>query len=161
MRKAVKVLHTLAACGLIGALAGYALVLLYARQDTPAQYADMRHTINIISNYLLMPSLGVGLLSGLVSMIVHQPFQQFRWAWLKALLGISMFEATLVVISTKANTAAALADKITAGENKADELAAAIASEWNGLAVVFALAMANILLGIWRPSLMRRSELID
>jgi hypothetical protein len=35
MRKATKILHTLASCGLIGALLGCMVVLIAAPQDTP------------------------------------------------------------------------------------------------------------------------------
>ncbi len=35
MRKALKFLHSVASCGLIGSLACYALLLVYAPQETP------------------------------------------------------------------------------------------------------------------------------
>ena len=70
----MKFFHTLSSYGLIGALAGCAIVLLHA----PATYADMRQTISALCNYLLLPSLGVALVTGLLSMAVHPPFQEKR-----------------------------------------------------------------------------------
>lgn len=153
MRKAVKVLHTLASCGLIGALAGYMIVLTFGRLDTAADYAAARHAISALCSYLLLPSLAVALVSGLLSMVVHRPFQEMRWVWLKALLGISMFEATLGIVQSKANTAASLADKIVAGDATQASLATAIAHEWTALFVILTLSLANIVIGVWRPRL--------
>ncbi len=106
MRKTVKFLHTCAACGMIGALLGYMVVLNYAPQNTALAYADMRQTISALCNYLLLPSMALALISGLVSMAVHPPFQEQTWVWIKALLGISVFEATLGIIGSKADSAA-------------------------------------------------------
>ena len=66
MRKALKFLHTFASCGLIGALLGYSIVLIYAPQDTPRAYAEARQTITAFCNYLLLPSLAVALITGLL-----------------------------------------------------------------------------------------------
>lgn len=153
MRKAVKILHTVASCGLIGALAGYMIVLTFGPIDTAADYAAARHVISALCTYLLLPSLAVALISGLLSMVVHRPFQEMRWVWLKALLGISMFEATLGIVQSKANTAASIADKIVAGDATADALARAIAYEWTALLVILTLSFANIVIGVWRPRL--------
>ncbi len=157
MRKSLKFLHSLASCGLIGALAGYAIVLLYAPQATASTYADIRQTIAALCNYLLLPSLAVALVTGLLSMAAHQPFQDQRWVWVKALLGLSMFEATLGIIQSKATAAAVVSAKIAAGEAEPGALAAAIAGEWMSLATIAALSVANIVLGVWRPRLAARA----
>ena len=86
MRKTLKFFHTLASCGLIGALLGYMIILTKAPQDTLNAYADLRQSIALLSNYLLLPSLAIALITGLLSMAVHRPFQDMRWAWVKALL---------------------------------------------------------------------------
>jgi hypothetical protein len=156
MRKALKFFHTLASCGLIGALLGYMIVLTNAPQDTASKYADVRHTISALCNYLLLPSLAVALVTGLLSMAVHRPFQEMRWAWIKALLGLSMFESTLAIIQAKADTAAKLSIKIAAGEAQPEALVTALASEWTTLGAIMALSIANIVLGVWRPLLKKR-----
>jgi Predicted integral membrane protein (DUF2269) len=155
MRKAMKFLHTLASCGLIGALLGYAIVLIYAPQDTARSYAEARQTISALCTYLLLPSLAVALITGLLSMAVHPPFQDQRWVWVKALLGLSMFESTLAIIQAKATTAATVSAKIASGAAEPGALAAALSSEWSSLGAILALSIANIVLGVWRPRLAR------
>lgn len=160
MRKALKFLHTLASCGLIGALAGYMIVLLYAPQDTARAVADARQTISALCSYLLLPSLAVALVSGLLSMAVHQPFQEKRWVWVKALLGLSMFESTLAIIQAKATTAATISAQIAAGETPPEALPAALGNEWMSLGAILALSIANIVLGVWRPRLAKKQSAI-
>jgi hypothetical protein len=157
MRKAFKFLHTLASAGVVGALLGYMVVLLDAPQDTARSYAEARQTISALSNYLLLPSLAIALVTGLLSMAAHQPFQEQRWVWVKALLGLLMFEATLAIIQSKANTAAALSAKIAAGEAEAVALQSALSTEWSSLAAIMAISVANFVLGVWRPRLGRHT----
>ncbi len=102
MRQFMKFVHTVSSAGIVGGLVAYALILLYAPQSTPQDYADMRQTIVAVCQYMIMPALGISLVTGLLAMAVHRPFQELRWVWVKALLGISMFEATLAIISSKA-----------------------------------------------------------
>jgi hypothetical protein len=158
MRKATKILHTLASCGLIGALMGYIIILVAAPQDTAAAYANARASIAALCNYLLLPSLAIALMSGLLSMVVHPPFQEMRWAWLKALLGLSMFEATLGIIGSKASAAASLSARIAAGEAEQKALADTISAEWGALIAIMVLSLANVIVGIWRPRLWKTSD---
>ncbi|MCU0818370.1 MAG: DUF2269 family protein [Beijerinckiaceae bacterium] len=158
MRKFVKFLHSIASCGLVGALFAYIIVLMFAPQGTPQSYAEMRQTISAISSYILLPSLGLGLVSGLIAMMVHRPFQELRWVWAKAILGLSMFEATLAIIQSKANSATAEATKIADGTGDPQALATIIANEWLTLSIVLALSAAQIGFGIWRPRLGRSAS---
>lgn len=160
-RKTLKFLHTASACGIIGALAGYAVLLLYAPQQTPAQYADVRTTIDILCNVVLLPSLAIALISGLLSMAVHTPFQEMRWVWVKALLGLGMFESTLAIIQSKAHTAAKISAQIASGEAAPNALHSALSTEWSSIAAILALSLANIALGVWRPALARRVRRSD
>ena len=154
----MKFFHTLAACGLIGALLGYMVLLAVGPQDTPPAYANLRQSIKALCSYILLPSLAVALFTGLLSMAFHQPFQQRRWVWVKALLGLSMFEATLGVIGAKADHAAKVSIKIVEGEVPADALAKALTYEWYSLAMIMALSLASMILGVWRPALKRRKR---
>jgi hypothetical protein len=67
-----------------------------------------------------------------------------------------MFEGTLAVIQSKAGEAARLSEKVAKGEPASDALAAAIASEWTALYAILALSVANYVLGVWRPALVRK-----
>ncbi|MGJ3265205.1 MAG: DUF2269 family protein [Salinarimonas sp.] len=155
MRKLVKILHSIAAGGLIGGLACYAALLLVAPQETPAAYADLRQSIVVLSDWVILPSLAVALVSGLVSMIVHKPFLDTGWVWIKAVLGVLMFKGVLTIVSAKAAYAASMSRRIADGEAAPDALADLVALEWGTLAVVGAITVANVVLGIWRPRLVR------
>ena len=158
MRKTLKLIHILASCGLIGALLGYVIVLNFAPQDTPRSYAEARQTIVLMCNYVLVPSLAAALVSGLLSMAAHRPFLDTRWAWLKALLGLSMFEATLAIVQSKATAAAAEASSVMLGEGEPGALAEALANEWLSLGAIMALSIAQVALGVWRPRLAKRYD---
>ena len=158
MRKVLKISHTLAACGLIGGLGCYMILLLLAPQETPAAYADLRQAIAAVSNYLLLPSLAIATIAGLLAMMVHRPFLDKRWVWLKAALGILMFKGVLTIVGAKANEAAVVARKIADGEPGAEVLGSALFNEWATLGIVMALSVANFVLGIWRPRLARRPQ---
>ena len=147
----LKVLHTLAACGLIGGLGAYMLMLVLAPQETAADYADLRETIKAISDYLLLPSLALALVTGLLAMVVHYPFQERGWAWIKAASGILMFKGILTIVSAKAGHAAEMSRKIAEGAAPPDALKGLVDLEWGTLWIVMALSVANVALGVWRP----------
>lgn len=151
MRKALKMLHTIAACGLIGGLGCYMLLLIAAPQETPAAYADLRQSISAISNYVLLPSLAIALVTGLLSMVVHTPFLDKGWVWIKALLGFLMFKSVLLLVGATAGHAARVAEKIASGEAAAAVLDKSLVQEWTALWAVMALSIANVVLGVWRP----------
>lgn len=147
----LKILHTLAACGLIGGLAAYMLMLVYAPQGTAADYADLRQTIKAISDFLLLPSLALALVSGLLAMVVHYPFQEKGWVWVKAATGILMFKGILTIVSAKAGHAAEMSRRIAEGTAPPDALEQLVNLEWGTLWIVMALSVANVILGVWRP----------
>lgn len=156
MKQAVKFLHTVSSCGLIGALLGHMLILWHAPQANVEQYATLRATIAQIAQYILVPSLGVSLVTGLVALLVHNPYQSKRWVWVKAVLGFLMFESTLAVTQSKAVAAAEFAQRIARGESVAETqrlLNEAIHSEWTVLYALLALSLAQTALGVWRPRL--------
>lgn len=157
MRPLMKFLHTFSSCGVVGALLAYMVVLIYAPHDTPQDYADMRKTVLALCNYILIPSLGISLITGLLAMVVHKPYMDRRWAWAKALLGMSMFESTFAIVGSKADYAAKLSQRIANGEASADILATTLHSEWTSLGAIMALSIANIVLGVWRPKLKRKT----
>lgn len=158
MRKVLKVMHTLTSCGLIGGLGCYMILLVFAPQDTPVAYAEMRQTIAAISNYVLVPSLAIVLVSGLLAMIVHQPFLDKGWVLIKAAMGLLMFKGVLAIVGSLADYAAIVSRKIANGEAAETVLDAAISHEWATLWVVMALSIANVVLGVWRPRFTRRSQ---
>ena len=156
MRKVLKILHTLASCGLLGGLAAYMIVLMWAPQASAQQFADVRRTISALCDYVLIPSLAVALVTGLVAMMVHRAFQEMRWVWLKALMGFALFEATLAVVQSKAGAAASLSAQVLEGAATRESIDAVLSAEWTTLFALTALSVAQVVVGVWRPPLKSR-----
>lgn len=111
----------------------------------------MRNSVLLVSNWVIVPSLVITLFTGLVSMAVHEPFLDKGWVWIKAGLGLVMFQFVLTSIARHTNEGAELAEKIVAGNASPELLASAHSSEWNILWLVIAISVANVVLGVWRP----------
>lgn len=155
LRVVLKILHSLSAAGLLGGLACYMILLVTAPQDNAAAYADLRQSIAMVSDYVLVPSLAVALVSGLLAMAFHTPFMDKGWAWAKAAMGLLMFKGVLTVVGAKADHAAVLARKIEQGDMAREVLDSAMRHEWATLWIVMALTIANVVLGVWRPKFAR------
>lgn len=160
MRRAriiVKILHTLAAGGLIGGLGCHMALLAFAPHETPADYAELRQSLAMIGKYMLAPSLIAALVSGLLSMLVHTPYLDKGWVWLKALTGVLMFQGVLLAIVSEGAKAARVAAQAAATAAPDFQSATLTGREWGTLWIVMALAIANVVLGVWRPRLMKPS----
>lgn len=164
MRRAkitLKIIHTLTAAGLIGGLACHMVILTFAPHATPEEYLSLRRMLLATSNYVILPSLAGCLLSGMAAMVVHQPFLDKGWVWIKALMGVLMFEGTLFTVIGHAKIAARKAEEIASAAAPeaalADLLADAMAREWGTLAVIMGLCAANVVVGIWRPRIIKES----
>ena len=147
-RRSLKALHEIAAFGSGGGLAACLVIGLTARIASPAEFAASREAIAAIARYVLLPSLAVVLVTGLLAIAATRAFHEAGWAWVKALLGLSVFEATLVTIgasSRQAELAAAGADP--------GLLASLLHSERNTLLLLLGLTVANVVLAVWRPKL--------
>jgi uncharacterized membrane protein YgdD (TMEM256/DUF423 family) len=114
MKPLLKFLHELGAIGVIGALGAYVILLLAAPAHAPTEYAVVRQAIAAIANWMLLPSLAVVLISGLLAIAAHRPFMDARWVGVKALLGLSMFEGTLVAVAANARRGAELSAQAVA-----------------------------------------------
>jgi hypothetical protein len=159
MRQFLKFLHELGAIGMLGALAAHLVLLVNAAGLPPAEYAAVRLGIVAISKWILVPSLGLVLVSGLLAMSAHPPFFSAGWALLKLVLGVAMFEGTLITVQASARRAAEFAVQAAAGgEIDAARMAEAVRSEWIGLWVIGSLLVLNVVLAVWRPRLSRRNS---
>ena len=156
-RRILKILHEISTCGVIGSLAAHGVLLTVATASA-LEYAAVRRGIEAITQYVLLPSLGVVLFTGLLAIAVHHPFHGAGWAWVKLLLGMSMFEGTLGAVNATARDASALAAKVASGEADPSALQTVLRHEWGGLGVILFLSLANIVLGVWRPKLSRSAQ---
>ncbi|MEO0883310.1 MAG: DUF2269 family protein [Pseudomonadota bacterium] len=150
-RKSLKIIHSVAACGMIGGLGCYLVLLIVGVPETPAAYADLRTSIRIISNFVILPSFALVAASGLLSMVVHEPFLSKGWVWLKAMTGILLFEGVLGLIGSKASVAEKKAAEIANGTAPLSDLESLVAFEWATLGIVMAISVVNVILGVWRP----------
>ncbi len=155
-RRVLKILHEISSAGMIGALGAH-LVLVSLATASAVEYAVVRRGIEAITKYVMLPSLGVVIVSGLLAIAVHRPFHSAGWAWIKLALGVSVFEGTLGAVNATARDASALAAKVAAGELPASAMDDVLRHEWGGLWVIFGLAVVNIVLGVWRPKLGKRA----
>ena len=148
VRLGLKAMHDMAAIGIGGGLAACLVLNLMAASLAPAEFAVARQAVAAIARWLLLPSLAFVLVTGLLAIAATRGYHDAGWAWVKALLGLSLFEATLVTIgasSRQAELAAAAADPAL--------LAALLRSERNTLYLLIALCIVNVVLAVWRPKL--------
>jgi hypothetical protein len=96
------------------------------------------------------------LISGLLAIAANDGYKNAAWAWIKALLGISMFEGTLLTVGASARRAAELSALAVSGRGDGAELTQTLHTEWGGLWLLMGLSIVNIILAVWRPRFYRR-----
>jgi hypothetical protein len=159
MRRTIKFLHTMGAIGIMGAMAALIILILVAPPtEALAAYAQNRAAMGAIAEWLLLPSLGLVLFSGLWSMAVTTAFHNAGWVWVKLASGILVFKGTLLSIQGPAQKEAALSAAVLAGDADPAVLGLSAGEEWGTLWVIMAIAVANVVLGVWRPRFGRRRQ---
>ena len=99
---------------------------------------------------MLLPSLALVLVTALLAIAATRGYHDAGWAWVKALLGIGVFEATLVTVGASSRQAELAAAAVT----DPSLLASLLHSERNTLLMLLALSVANVVLAVWRPKLL-------
>lgn len=157
MRRLIKFLHTMGAIGLMGALA--ALLVLAKIAPPPASlagYALMRGAMADIAKWIVFPSLILTLAPGLAAIAVTRAFHDAGWAWAKAATGILIFAGGLHALSPIQDEARLSAEAL-AGNGNISELSGVTSGETGTFWILLVVSTANVVLGIWRPRLMRAS----
>lgn len=154
LNRVIKFLHEI---GVIGAFAADHVLIAQSPTDSLVGYAAIRQGIAAISTWLLVPSLAITIISGRLAIAASRAYKDAGWAWTKALLGISMFEGTLLTVAASARHAAELAALAATGHPDPVPLAEVLRTERGGLWLLFAVAIANVALAVWRPRFSRRA----
>lgn len=152
MRKFLKFLHTMGTVGFAGAL--IALIILHASLPEPAElerFATLRIAMGNVAKWLLLPSMGLVLCSGLLSIGITPAFQNAGWAWAKLATGALVFEGTLAYVQGPMERAARQAQEALGGAFPEAGLGATLGPEWGSFWVMLGVAVLNVVLGIWRP----------
>jgi hypothetical protein len=153
----VKFLHTMGAIGFTGALAAQIILLTFTpAPDSLEAYAQMRMAMGGIAQWLLLPSFTIVLFTGLWSMAITPAFHSAGWVLIKLASGILVFKGTLLSIQGPAEKEAELSAMALAGEIDTAALGHAMGEEWGALWVILFIAVANVVLGVWRPRFSRR-----
>jgi hypothetical protein len=151
LQRLLKILHEIGAAGVIGCFAACIVLIVTAPVQSPVAYAAVRQGIAAIMRWLLVPSLAVVLISGLLAIAANRAYANAGWAWVKALLGVTMFEGTLLTVGASARRAADLSAAVAAGHADPAELAQMAHGEWSTLWLLLSLSLVNVLLAVWRP----------
>ncbi|MGA9028134.1 MAG: hypothetical protein WB440_18920 [Steroidobacteraceae bacterium] len=157
LQKLIKIVHEIGAVGVMGSLAASLVLIATAPKHSWVAYAAVRQGIAALTRWLLVPSLAIVLISGLLAIAANRTYANAGWAWVKALLGLGMFEGTLISMDSGARRAAELSALAASGHGDAAQLASVLHSEWGTLWLLLAVALVNILLAVWRPRLVRRT----
>ncbi len=145
------------AIGLMGAMAALLVLLALAPPPTALEgYALMRGAMGAVATWIFLPSLALVLLSGLLAIAFNRAFHRAGWALLKLATGILVFEGGFVGIQGPMQEEARRSAAALTGKVDAATLAQSLGAERGTLWVLLAVATANVVLGIWRPRLMRR-----
>jgi len=155
VRRALKFLHTMGSIGLAGAMACLLVLLSVTPPSTELPgYALMRGAMGAVATWIFLPSLALTLLSGLLA-LAQRAFHNAGWAWVKLATGVLMFEGGLVYVQGPMRQEADLSAAALAGTGDPALLGQSLGAEANTLWLLLAVATANVVLGIWRPRLIR------
>ncbi len=159
MRRFLKFAHTMGAIGQIGAMACLLVLLGFLPAPTSlSEYAVMRGAMGGIARWIFLPSFGLTLVAGLLAMAVNRAFHNAGWAWVKLAFGVLVFEWGFTAVQGPMQEEAELSARALAHDVDVSTLGTSLGAESKSLWIMLALAIGNVILGIWRPRLMRLPE---
>ena len=121
-----------------------------------AEYAAVRSAMAMVAKWIFMPSLGVTLIAGLLAIAASPAFHNAGWAWVKAASGILLFESGFVGVLGPMQREAENAVKVLGGQLDPATLGTALGAEKMTIWILLGVSVANVVLGVWRPYLVRR-----
>jgi len=159
VRTLLRLLHLLGGVGFAGALAAQ-LAITSVAADTPPRLLAARDIALSVSSNVVLPALGLMVLSGLLLLALRPALLEQRWLIGKLLIGITVCGIALVQVHGAARQARTLAVQALTSPTDATvaALATVLRSERLGAWSALALAVAAVSLALWRPRLGRRAE---
>ncbi len=148
LRLGVKAAHDIGSIGYGGGLAACLVINLAATGAPDSEFAAARLAHAAVAQYVLIPSLLIVVVSGLIAMASTRGYQDAGWAWVKALLGMSVLVGTFRVVGS-----AGIPADFAAVATDSSLIDAMLRSERNMLWLLIALCVVNVLLAVWRPRL--------
>jgi hypothetical protein len=148
LRLGAKTVHDIASIAFGGALAACLVINLTTHLAAPADFLAARQVFASIAKYILVPSMALVVVSGLVALAATRVYRDAGWAWLKAVLGMNVFAATLLVAGS-ASHQAEIAAAVAAADLAA--LQQLLRSERITLWLLLVLCVVNVVLAVWRP----------
>lgn len=160
MRLFLKFLHVSGAISFCGGMAAFILILTYGPgPESLDAYAAVRRSVATISSWTIVPGMGLVLISGLLMLAIHPPYQRARWVWVKLASALAVVKLTLVAVDSSARQAAEAATLAASGEINAVEMTAAINDSWVAWWILLGLGTVNVSMAVWRPRLGQRGVL--
>lgn len=162
MRRTLKFLHSVASIGFCGGLA--ALLVLHALLPEPDQlerFATLRMAMGAVARWIVLPSMGLVVVSGLLAMAVTPAFHNAGWVWAKLATGILVFEGSLIYVLGPMERASLQARAALEGGGagaplpEGGALTASLGPEWGSFWVLLGVGILNVALAIWRPRFSR------
>ena len=156
MRRLLKFLHTLGAIGLMGAMACLLVLLSFTPSPTSlSEYALLRIAMGGIAKWIFLPSIALTLVAGLLAIAANRAYHSAGWAWAKLATGVLIFEWGFTAVQGPMQQEAELSAHALKGEVDTAALAGSLGAERTSLWILLAVAMANVVLGVWRPRFTR------
>jgi hypothetical protein len=147
------------AIGLMGAMASLIVLMNVAPPPTSlAGLAVMRGAMAEIATWIYFPSLMLTLVAGLLAIAVNPAYHNAGWAWAKLASGVLLFEGGLVSVLGPIQEEARRSASALAGQLNPAMITASYGAERNAIWALLAITTANVVLGIWRPRLMRIAD---
>jgi hypothetical protein len=143
------------AIGFMGSLAS--LLVLENLAPPPSSldgYALIRGAMAALATWVFLPSFVLTLIPGLLAIALTPAFHNAGWAWIKAATGILIFAGGLHALAPIQDEARLSAEAV-AGRLDPATLAGASEGEAATMWVLLAVSTANIVLGVWRPRIIR------
>lgn len=150
LRLGAKTVHDVASIAFGGALAACLVINMTGNPASPVEFQAGRQVFSAVAKYVLVPAMAVVVVSGLIALAATRGYRDAGWAWLKALLGMSVFVSTLMVAGS-----AGAGGELAAAASSTDlaALQRLLRSEQNTLWVLLTLVVVNVVLAVWRPRL--------